>query len=123
MFELMIVTNFSAAHQLREYGGKCEALHGHNWKVEAFVKSPVLDRCGMVLDFTEIKRVTNLLLSELDHKELNKIPPFREKNPTAENIASWIFDRLTESLNPGGVKVSRVRVWETDTSCATYTAE
>ena len=122
MFELMIVSNFSAAHQLRDYGGKCEALHGHNWKIEAFVKSPATNKSGMV-DFLEIKRVTNLVLAELDHKELNKTSPFDEKNPTAENIAFWIFGRLSEKLNSGNVKVSRVKVWETDTSCATYSEE
>ena len=123
MLELMIVSNFSAAHQLRDYGGKCEALHGHNWKVEVFVKSPTTDKSGMVIDFIEIKRVTNQLLTELDHKELNKTSPFDEKNPTAENIAFWIFGKLSERLNSGNVKVSRVRVWETDTSCATYSEE
>ena len=123
MFELMIVSNFSAAHQLRDYGGKCETLHGHNWKIEVFVKSPIANKSGMVVDFLEIKRVTNLVLAELDHKELNKTSPFDEKNPTAENIAFWIFGRLSEKLNSGNIKVSRVKVWETDTSCATYSEE
>jgi len=123
MFELMIVSNFSAAHQLRDYGGKCEALHGHNWKVEVFLKSSVLDKIDMVMDFAEIKKSTNLVLADLDHKNLNEIQPFNEKNPTAENISFWIFTQLSKRLNSDNIRVSRVRVWETETSCASYYEE
>ena len=123
MFELIIVAGFSAAHQLREYGGKCEAFHGHNWKVEVFLKSSVLDKIGMVMDFGEIKKVTNLVLADLDHKNLNEVFPFTEKNPTAENISSWIFSQLSKKLNSDNIRVSAVRVWETETSCASFSEE
>ncbi|OGL40547.1 MAG: 6-carboxytetrahydropterin synthase QueD [Candidatus Schekmanbacteria bacterium RIFCSPHIGHO2_02_FULL_38_11] len=123
MFELMITSGFSAAHQLKEYGGKCEALHGHNWKVEVYVKSSVLDKTGMVMDFAEIKKAANLILAELDHKNLNEIQPFRDKNPTAENISLWVFNQLCGKMNSDNIKVSKVRVWETETSCASYSEE
>src|SRR3990172_2315808 len=109
MFELMITSGFSAAHQLREYGGKCEAIHGHNWKVEVFVKSSALDKIGMVIDFAKMKEVTNSILSRLDHKNLNEVYPFTEKNPTAENISLWVFNQLSKELNSEHIRVSRVR--------------
>ena len=123
MFELMITSEFSAAHQLKEYGGKCEALHGHNWRVEVYVKSSVLDKIGMVVDFADIKKAANLILAELDHKNLNEIQPFRDKNPTAENISLWVFNQLRSKINSDNIKLSKVRVWETETSCASYSEE
>ncbi len=123
MFELMITSGFSAAHQLKEYGGKCEALHGHNWKIEVYVKSSVLDKIGMVMDFSDIKKATNLILAELDHKNLNEIQPFRDKNPTAENISFWVYNQLCSKINSDNIKLSTVRVWETETSCASYSEE
>lgn len=123
MFKLMVTSGFSAAHQLKEYGGKCEALHGHNWRVEVYVKSSVLDKTGMVMDFADIKKATNLILAELDHKNLNETPPFRDKNPTAENISLWVFNQLCSKINSDNIKLSRVMVWETETSCASYSEE
>ena len=123
MFELMITSEFSAAHQLKEYGGKCEALHGHNWRVEVYVKSSAPDKIGMVMDFADIKKAANLILAELDHKNLNEIQPFRDKNPTAENISLWVFNQLLSKINSDNIKLSKVRVWETETSCASYSEE
>jgi len=119
----MITSEFSAAHQLKEYGGKCEALHGHNWRVEVYVKSSVPDKIGMVMDFADIKKAANLILAELDHKNLNEIQPFRDKNPTAENISLWVFNQLLSKINSDNIKLSKVRVWETETSCASYSEE
>ena len=120
MYELKIVSQFAAAHQLRNFRKKCEQLHGHNWKVEVFLRSDQLDSVGLVRDFGEIKAATHQVLSELDHRFLNELEPFREQNPSSELIARYLFQRLSEQLNTGSTRVSRVSVWESDTSCASY---
>jgi len=120
MYEVKIITQFAAAHRLEHFYGKCEALHGHNWKVEVFLTGAQLDGAGLLMDFGAVKARARELLEELDHKYLNEVPAFREQNPSSENLARWLFERLSGALNQGGVKVSRVSVWESDTSCATY---
>jgi 6-pyruvoyltetrahydropterin/6-carboxytetrahydropterin synthase len=122
MYELRIITHFSAAHQLRNYEGACERLHGHNWKVEVFVTGPVLKDDGLLMDFKEIKRTTQKVLERFDHRLLNEVEPFQSVNPSSENIARHIFDVLSSELNRGEVKVSRVAAWESETACATYRA-
>ncbi|MFQ5466199.1 MAG: 6-carboxytetrahydropterin synthase QueD [Thermodesulfobacteriota bacterium] len=120
MYELTVETWFSAAHNLREYKGKCEALHGHNWKVEVAVTAEKLDDAGMVVDFKVLKKETEDLLDTLDHKYLNEIPPFDAINVTAENIARFIFEELSGRLNDGNIRVARVRAWESHNAAAAY---
>ncbi len=120
MYELKIITQFAAAHRLENFNGKCEALHGHNWKVEVFLAGEQLDEAGLLVDFGVIKARTNALLEEIDHKYLNELEAFREQNPSSENLARYLFERLSTDLIRDGVRVSRVNVWESDTSCASY---
>ncbi|MDD5347674.1 MAG: 6-carboxytetrahydropterin synthase QueD [Candidatus Omnitrophica bacterium] len=116
MFSVRVESVFSSAHNLRGYKGKCEALHGHNWKVEAIVSSEKLDPAGMVIDFTVVKKELNAVLNNFDHAYLNKVKPFTTLNPTSENIARFVYGRLKKKI-PG---LSSVTVWESATSCATY---
>ena len=125
MFSIKVEADFSSAHNLRGYKGKCEALHGHNWRVEVEVYSGLLDKTGMVLDFKYLKAKLNKILDRLDHKYLNKIVYFKKYNPTSENIAKYIFDNFSASLNKfnpvAGLK--SVTVWESERSSATYYGE
>ena len=116
MFEIEVYSNFSSAHRLREYKGKCENIHGHNWKVAAALSSDRLDKIGIVLDFKVVKRALREVLTRLDHKNLNSLSYFRKINPTSENIAKFIFGELKRKRLP----VSSVSVWEADDSKATY---
>jgi 6-pyruvoyltetrahydropterin/6-carboxytetrahydropterin synthase len=116
VYSLKVESNFSSAHNLREYKGKCESLHGHNWKIEAVAESATLDKTGMVMDFKLIKSELNKILEKLDHKYLNKIKPFDKTNPTSENIARFIFEALKKKI--AGLK--SITVWENPTSSATY---
>ncbi|MCI0469306.1 MAG: 6-carboxytetrahydropterin synthase QueD [Nitrospirae bacterium] len=121
MYELMIESGFASAHQLRGYKGKCENLHGHNWKVQVYVGADSLDEIDMAIDFHDLKKITNDVISPLDHKFLNDIFPFTEKNPSSENIAKWIFEALKKKLaGYEYIKLSAVKVWESDTASATY---
>ncbi|MES0396004.1 MAG: 6-carboxytetrahydropterin synthase QueD [Syntrophobacteria bacterium] len=120
MYELKIITEFSAAHNLRNFRGKCEALHGHNWKVEVVVSGEELDGSGVVLDFAEVKAATSEVMSEIDHRYLNELPFFIEHNPSSENIARYIFQRLQEKITDERVRVQRVTAWESQDACATY---
>ncbi len=123
MFELMIETHFSSAHQLRGYKGECENLHGHNWKVQVYVLADRLNEIDIAIDFRELKRMTNEVVSSLDHAYLNDIFPFTEKNPSSENIAKWIYDSLKKKINNENVTLSGVTVWESETASATYFEE
>lgn len=120
MYKIRIITNFSAAHSLRNYKGKCEGLHGHNWKVEAIISSASLDPVGMVMDFSELKLLTNNILDELDHKHLNELECFKANNPSSEEICHYIFQKLRVEVSRKGGKLEEIRVWETDSSCASY---
>lgn len=123
MYELMIETHFSAAHQLRGYGGDCEKLHGHNWKVQVHVIADSLNELDIAIDFHELKDITNEILAPLDHSFLNEIFPFTEKNPSSENLAKWIYDSLKKRINYENLHVSAVTVWESETASATYFEE
>ncbi|MDI6728990.1 MAG: 6-carboxytetrahydropterin synthase QueD [Thermodesulfovibrionales bacterium] len=125
MYKLMIETSFASAHQLRGYKGKCENLHGHNWKVQAYVTADKLNEIDIAIDFHDLKKITNEIVAQLDHKFLNDIFPFTEKNPSSENIARWIFESLKKKLTDyySNVKVSAVTVWESETASATYYEE
>lgn len=120
MYELMIETSFSAAHQLRGYRGKCEQMHGHNWKVQVHVTAERLNEIDIAIDFHELKSLTNEIIAPLDHTFLNDIFPFTEKNPSSENIAKWIYDCLKKKINDENLEVSAVTVWESDSASATY---
>ncbi len=120
MYELMIETTFSAAHQLRGYKGKCEELHGHNWKVQVHVTATKLNEIDIAIDFHDLKAYTNEIIKQLDHSMLNEIFPFTEINPSSENIARWIFESLKKKINDDDIRVSAVTVWESDTASATY---
>lgn len=120
MYELKVITNFSAAHRLNNFYGKCEALHGHNWKVEIFVRAADLDEAGLVLDFGKIKSHARDLLGEIDHTFLNELPAFQHQNPSSENLARYLFERLGEVINDTRVQVIRVSVWESENTSASY---
>ena len=123
MYHLKIQTHFAAAHNLLNYDGDCENLHGHNWKVEVTVKTAVLDEAGLGIDFKILKKETNRIMDFLDHKYLNDLPPFKGVNTSSEHISKYIFDELSQDLNTTDVVVERVTVWESDNACACYTAD
>jgi 6-pyruvoyltetrahydropterin/6-carboxytetrahydropterin synthase len=123
MYELKIITEFSAAHNLRNFRGKCEALHGHNWKVEVVLSGKDLDDSGVVLDCAEVKAATGEIMSEIDHRYLNDLPFFMENNPSSENIARYIFHRLQEKMNNDRIRIRRVTAWESQDACASYLGE
>ena len=120
MYLSTVTATFSSAHFLREYAGKCEKLHGHNWRVEVTVATEELDKAGMGLDFTILRRKAGEFLSDLDHAVLNELPPFLEQNPSAENLARHIFTGLRDDLEDDRVRLWKVKVWESDTSWAEY---
>ena len=123
MYEVMIEEEFPAAHALRGYRGKCENLHGHNWKVEVYVRGEQLDHVGMLVDFKELKAATRRVMQYLDHQNLNELRPFAvELNPSSEHLAGFILSEVGEAINNDRVKVYKVRVWETPSTCATYEA-
>ena len=121
MYEVKVLSEFSASHRLRDYGGKCEQIHGHNWKVEIIYSGNKLDNIGLVIDFKILKDKLNKVLDELDHSDLNNLDYFKKFNPSSENIAYFIFMQLSrdpELLDKA--RLQRVNVWENDTSCASY---
>ena len=120
MYELKIITQMACAHQLREFEGRCENLHGHNWKIEVFVTGEELEPNGILIDFKRVKTATEEVIDQLDHKFLNDVEYFRRVNPSSENIARYIFRALEQTLNNEKVRVSRVTAWESDTACASY---
>ncbi len=122
-YTLKVVSDFAAAHSLRNYPGDCSRLHGHNWKVETEIQASELDELGMAIDFKTVKQVTKKVTDELDHGFLNEIPPFDSINPTAENIAAYIYRRLGEEINEPRVRIHAVTIWETERACVRYTEE
>ena len=120
MYEIRIKGDFAAAHNLRDVGGKCESLHGHNFTVEVSVESEGLNESGMVMDFRLLKARTRAILEDLDHRYLNELPFFRGMNPSAENLAAYIFAEIARQVDQGSRRVSWVSVWESETSRATY---
>lgn len=124
MFEVAVTETFAAGHALRNYRGKCERVHGHNYRVCVTMQGQGLDDIGMLLDFGEIKRVLRAAIAYLDHQFINDMPPFDVINPSAENLARYFCDEMQKGLDQGiakvPVQVYSVQVWETDTSVATY---
>lgn len=119
-FKISVTDDFSAAHNLREYEGKCEKLHGHNFKVKITVGANTLDKTGMVYDFHFLKQEFKHVLAQLDHSYLNKLPFFKKTNPTSENIARFIFKSLKKKIDKQGRKLLAVTVWETEGNEASY---
>jgi len=123
MYEVMVEGNFSAAHNLRGYGKKCEKLHGHNWKVQVGIRGGKLDNTGMLVDFREVRDYLERIMEKLDHRYLNEISHFKVTNPTSENIARFIYSELKARLKSSRYIVNKVTVWESDTASATYSQE
>jgi 6-pyruvoyltetrahydropterin/6-carboxytetrahydropterin synthase len=120
-FEVMIERNFSSAHQLRGYKGKCENLHGHNYKIEIYARGRELDNIGLLVDFGELKTAADEVVQYLDHRNINELAPFDEElNPSAENLARYILERVSARVGDDRVEVYKVRCFETPTSVATY---
>ncbi len=122
MYRISVEDHFDAAHYLREYGGRCENLHGHRFKVVATVMARGLDNTGLAYDFTELKKHLKAVLSSFDHMCLNETEPFDKMNPSSENIAAVIFDRLKERL-PRQVELTSIEVWESPQTWVTYTPD
>jgi len=132
MFEVSVDETFSAGHALRGYKGKCENPHGHNYKVRLTVQGPQLDSIGLLFDFVHLKQVLHGVIDGMDHKYLNDQPPFIELNPSAENIAKYLYDEVTRGLKEvtgasasaadakNAPQITSVTVWETDITSATY---
>jgi len=122
MFEVSVDDEFAAAHNLRNYHGKCEDLHGHNYKVRVTLAGQEVDSTGLLYDFVLVKKAVQGAIRSLDHKYLNELPPFDAVNPSAENIARYLHEQISRQLPPAsnGAKVSSVTVWESDLTAATY---
>ena len=123
MYILTVEEHFSSAHQLRGYRGKCENLHGHNWKVILNVKGTQLNEIGLLIDFGDLKSMLKNILALLDHTNINDIPYFSKNNPSSENIARYIADMMTQELSNGNyttVSLDSITVWESDTSRCTF---
>lgn len=118
MYTVKVQSYFSSAHNLRGYKGKCEDLHGHNWRVSITARAKDLTENGMVVDFKELKQLLNDIITDLDHKHLNEMEYFKNVNPTSENIARYIYERI--SCKKTDFDVKEVTVWETDSASATY---
>ncbi|MGH9739952.1 MAG: 6-carboxytetrahydropterin synthase QueD [Candidatus Acidiferrales bacterium] len=122
MYEVSVEETFAAAHNLRNYKGKCEDLHGHNYKIRVVLAGKELDSTGLLYDFVNLKQVIRSIIASLDHKYLNELPPFDTLNPSAENLARHIYDRASQQLpaSPNGAGISSITVWETEATAATY---
>ena len=124
MFEVSVERSFAAGHALRGYHGKCENVHGHNYKVRVTLTGPELDSTGLLCDFVEIKRHIQAVVDRLDHRFLNDLAPFDQLNPSAENLARYFYQEiargLRESPPAASVRIGEVTIWETDTTTATY---
>ena len=120
---MRVLTDFASAHTLRGYPGACSRMHGHNWKVEVEVETRTLDSLGMGVDFKVIKSSAKEVVAQLDHRYLNDISPFDDMNPTAENIAAYLYHGLSSRLNDERVEVRTVTLWETDRACVRYTED
>ena len=123
MFEVAVEQTFAAGHALRNYKGKCENVHGHNFKVRVVMEGEKLDETGLLVDFLEVKAAMQAIIDRLDHVFLNDVAPFDVKNPSAENIAEYFHNEMTRSLKSAvEIRVRDVTVWETDIQSATYRA-
>lgn len=120
MFDIFIKTHFAGAHHLRDYPGDCENPHGHNWKIKVTVKATELDKLGMGIDFKVLKNIVKEAVDKLDHRDLNNLPAFREKNPSSENIAKYLFAELKGPLTHDRYSLLSITILETDNSGLVY---
>ncbi|HEX8983849.1 MAG TPA: 6-carboxytetrahydropterin synthase QueD [Bryobacteraceae bacterium] len=124
MFEVSVEETFAAGHALRNYHGKCENVHGHNYRVRIVIEGAELDKAGLLVDFVELKRVLRAIIEKLDHQFLNDVAPFDRLNPSAENMARYFYEEIAAHLGNGArenaARVAKVKIWETDTATATY---
>jgi 6-pyruvoyltetrahydropterin/6-carboxytetrahydropterin synthase len=123
MFEVTVEDTFAAGHYLRNYKGKCENPHGHNYKVRVTLVGQQLDKAGLLLDFKDLREVMRHVTDRLDHQMINDLEPFKQINPSAENLAKYFFDessRRLQTVTNGRVHIRSVTVYETDTTTATY---
>ena len=122
MFQVSVEETFSSGHALRGYKGKCENVHGHNYRVQVTLAGPQLDGIGLLVDFTELKRVLRGIIAVLDHQFLNDLDAFKIVNPSAENLAKYFYDETRRQLTslPAGAAITEVTLWETDTASARY---
>ena len=124
MFEVTVEQTFAAGHALREYKGKCENVHGHNYRVQVTVEGEQLNRIGLLVDFVELKRVVREVIGYLDHQFINDLEPFTRINPSAENMAKYFYDEVSTRMAPStdgtAARIAQIKIWETDTSIAVY---
>ena len=123
MFEVTVEQTFAAGHALRHYKGKCENVHGHNYRVQVTAEGDELNSIGLLVDFVELKRVVRQIVDRLDHQFINDLEPFTVINPSAENMAKYFYDEIVSGINLSqeiAVRISQVKIWETDTSIAVY---
>ena len=122
MFEVSVEQVFAAGHALRNYKGKCENIHGHNWRVQVVIEGEQLDGTGLLVDFIDVKDLMGSVIARLDHQFLNEVAPFDVKNPSAENIAEYFYEQMSAGLakTPVPVRIREVKIWETDIQSASY---
>jgi 6-pyruvoyltetrahydropterin/6-carboxytetrahydropterin synthase len=122
MFQVSVEETFSSGHALRGYKGKCENVHGHNYRVQVKLAGPELNDIGLLVDFTEMKRVLRGIIADLDHQFLNDLDAFKIVNPSSENLAKYFYDETQRQLKdlPAGARITEVTVWETDTASAQF---
>ena len=124
MFEVTVEQTFAAGHALREYKGKCENVHGHNYRVQITVEGEELNRIGLLVDFVDLKRAVREVVGILDHQFINDLEPFTSVNPSAENLAKYFYEEVSRRIDfeafGAPARLSQVKIWETDTSMAVY---
>jgi len=123
MFEVTVEAGFSSGHYLRNYHGRCENPHGHNYKVRVTLVGAALDATGLLLDFKMLKQVMRPVIDRIDHQMLNDLEPFTTLNPSAENLAHYFYQQTNQQLSgmtAGRVRVKDCTIWETDTTSATF---
>ena len=127
MFEVTVEQTFAAGHSLREYKGKCENVHGHNYRVQVTVEGERLNGIGLLVDFVDLKRAVRQVIEKLDHQFINDVEPFTTVNPSAENLSKYFYDEVARLLNieasrfnDAPVRIAQIKIWETDTSIAVY---
>jgi 6-pyruvoyltetrahydropterin/6-carboxytetrahydropterin synthase len=122
MFQVSVEETFSSGHALRGYKGKCENVHGHNYRVQVSLEGPELDNIGLLVDFTRLKQIVRAIIQRLDHQFINDLEPFTTVNPSAENLAKYFYDEVSGQLQglPPGARVTETVIWETDTASARY---
>jgi len=124
MYELTVIVDFEAAHRIHDYPGKCNRLHGHNWSIEVNVIGYELNELGMLIDFKELKEEVNQVIAQLDHVYLNELKAFQDQNPTAENIARYIYEELSNRPTfTKAIAIRSIKVWESPRSAVTYSRD